>query len=87
MALTRLARKSHKGDGNFCFQLFPKEAEEVERMYGSDALKGMKYARAFSGFNWSYRAAKKDIVLLCDYFKKDFKKEKITSSPMVGRYQ
>lgn len=73
-----LARKSHKGDGNFCFQLFPKEAEEVERMYGSDALKGMKYARAFSGFNWSYRAAKKDIVLLCDYFKKDFKKEKIT---------
>lgn len=73
-----LARKSHKGDGNFCFQLFPKEAEEVERIYGSDALKGLKYARAFSGFNWSYRAQKKDIVLLCDYYKKEFKKEKIT---------
>ncbi len=73
-----LARKSHKGDGNFCFQLFPKEAEEVEREYGSDALKGLKYARAFSGFNWSYRAAKKDIVLMCQYDKKEFKKEKIT---------
>jgi len=73
-----LARKSHKGDGNYCFQLFPKEAEEVEAQYGSDALKGMKYARSFSGFNWSYRAARKDIVLLCDYFKKDFKREKIT---------
>lgn len=73
-----LARKSHKGDGNFCFQLFPKEAEEVGREYGSDALKGLKYARSFSGFNWSYRAAKKDIVLLCDYYKKEFKKEKIT---------
>lgn len=73
-----LARKSHKGDGMFCFQFFPKEAEEVEKEYGSDALKGLKYARAFSGFNWSYRAAKKDIVLLCDYYKKDFKKEKIT---------
>lgn len=73
-----LARKSHKGDGNFCFQLFPKEAEEVEREYGSNALKGLKYARSFSGFNWSYRAAKKDIVLLCQYDKKDFKKEKIT---------
>lgn len=73
-----LARKSHKGDGNFCFQLFPKEAEEVEREYGSNALKGLKYARSFSGFNWSYRAAKKDIVLLCDYYKKEFKKEKIT---------
>lgn len=73
-----LARKSHKGDGNFCFQLFPKEADEVEREYGSNALKGLKYARSFSGFNWSYRAAKKDIVLLCQYDKKEFKKEKIT---------
>lgn len=73
-----LARKSHKGDGNFCFQFFPREAEEVEAEYGSDALKGLKYARSFSGFNWSYRAAKKDIVLICDYYKKDFKKEKIT---------
>jgi hypothetical protein len=73
-----LARKSHKGDGNFCFQLFPREAEDVEREYGYNALKGLKDARAFSGFNWSYRAAKKDIVLLCDYYKKEFKKEKIT---------
>lgn len=73
-----LARMSHKGDGNYCFQLFPKEAEEVEREYGSSALKGLKYARSFSGFNWSYRAAKKDIVLLCDYYEKEHKKEKIT---------
>jgi hypothetical protein len=73
-----LARKSHKGDGNYCFQLFPKEREEVEKEYGSDALKGLKYARSFSGFNWSYRAAKRDIVLMCQYDKKDFKKEKIT---------
>lgn len=73
-----LARKSHKGDGNYCFQLFPKETEEVVELYGSDATKGMKYARSFSGFNWSYRSAKKDIVLICQYDKKDFKKEKIT---------
>ena len=73
-----LARKSHKGDGNYCFQLFPKEAEEVEKKYGSDALKGLKYARSFSGFNWSYRAARKDIVLMCEYDQKEFKKEKIT---------
>lgn len=73
-----LARRSHKGDGNYAFQLFPKEVEEVEMKYGSDAIKGLKYARSFSGFNWSYRAAKKDIVLICDYYKKQFKKEKIT---------
>ncbi len=73
-----LARKSHKGDGGYCFQLFPKEREEVEKEYGSNALKGLKYARSFSGFNWSYRAAKRDIVLMCQYDKKDFRKEKIT---------
>lgn len=73
-----LARKSHKGDGNFCFQLFPKEADEVEKEYGSNALKGLKYARSFSGFNWSYRAAKRDIVLMCQYDQKTFKKERIT---------
>lgn len=73
-----LARKSHKGDGNFCFQLFPKEAEDVQREYGSDAIKNLKFARSFQGFNWSYKAAKKDIVLMCDYYKKEFKHEKIT---------
>ncbi len=73
-----LARKSHKGDGGFCFQLFPKYSDEVEKEYGSDALKGLKYARSFAGFNWSYRAAKRDIVLMCQYDQKDFKKEKIT---------
>jgi hypothetical protein len=73
-----LARKSHKGDGNFCFQFFPREAEEVEKEFGSNALKGLKYARSFSGFNWSYRAARKDIVLLCDYYMKEIKKERIT---------
>ncbi len=73
-----LARKSHKGDGTYCFQLFPREREEVEKEYGSDALKGLKYARSFSGFNWSYRAAKRDIVLMCQYDKKEFRKKKIT---------
>lgn len=73
-----LARKSHKGDGNYCFQLFPKERDEVVREYGSDAIKGLKYARSFSGFNWSYRASKRDIVLMCEYDKKEFKKDKIT---------
>ena len=73
-----LARKSHKGDGGFCFQLFPKEKDVVAEEYGSDAVKNLKCARSFGGFNWSYRAAKKDIILMCDYYKKDFKKTKIT---------
>jgi hypothetical protein len=73
-----LARKSHKGDGNFCFQFFPKEVEEAKKEFGSDVTKGLKFARSFSGFNWSYRSNKKDIVLICDYYKKDYKRERIT---------
>lgn len=73
-----LARKSHKGDGGYCFQLFPKEADEIAQEYGNDAIKGLKYARSFQGFNWSYRAARKDIGLICDYYKKEFKRKKIT---------
>jgi hypothetical protein len=73
-----LARKSHKGDGNFAFQLFPMERDDVAREYGSDAVKNLKCARNFEGFNWSYRAAKKNIVLLADYYQKKFKKERIT---------
>lgn len=73
-----LARKSHKGDGAFAFQFFPMELELAIKQFGSDIAKNMKFARSFSGFNWSYRAAKKDILLMCDYYQKDYKKEKIT---------
>lgn len=73
-----LARKSHKGDGAFCFQFYPKEREEAIREFGSDVVKGLKFARSFGGFNWSYRAAKKDIVLIADYYEKTYKKERIT---------
>lgn len=73
-----LARRSHKGDGNFCFQLFPREKDDVAAEYGSDAVKNLKCARNFQGFNWSYRAAKKEIVLISDFYKKEFKKQRIT---------
>jgi len=73
-----LARKSHKGDGQYAFQLFPKTVEEAVDIYGSDIKKGLKYARNVRGFNWSYRSGKNDIILICDYYKKEYKKKKIT---------
>lgn len=72
-----LARKSHKGDGHWCFQLFPMEREEAIKVYGSDVVKGMDFARNVGGFSWSYAAAKKDIVLIADFYRKEFKREKI----------
>lgn len=72
-----LARLSHKGDGQYAFQLFPKTVEEAEDIYGKKATKGLKFRRSFAGFNWSYRSAKQDICLICDYYKKDYTRRKI----------
>lgn len=72
-----MARLSHKGDGQFAFQLFPKTVEEAEDMYGKEVTKDMKFARSFGKFNWSFRSSKQDIILFCDYYKKEYKEKKI----------
>lgn len=74
-----LARKSHKGDGRFACELFPKSAGEADEIYGSDILKDVKFTRGSSlnGFNWSYRNQKEDILLFGEFFKKRIKKVKI----------
>lgn len=74
-----LARKSHKGDGRFCTELFPKSADEAVEIYGSDILKGVSFTRSpdIGSFNWSYRNQKEDIILFAEHFKKRMKKTKI----------
>lgn len=74
-----LARQSHKGDGRFACELFPKSAGEAEELYGSDVLKGLEFVRASSveNFNWSYRNQKEDIILFAEYYRKKMKKAKI----------
>ena len=74
-----LARESHKGDGNYCFKLIPKSKEEFEEEYGQGAANDMKFIRSSSigGFNWSYQAQDKEVVLVAEYFVKVKKKEKI----------
>ncbi len=74
-----LARQSHKGDGRFACELFPKSIDEAEELYGSDVLKNVKFSRTpnAGGFNWSYRNQQEDIMLFGEYFKKRMKKAKI----------
>ncbi|HJY22906.1 MAG TPA: hypothetical protein VJ279_08485 [Hanamia sp.] len=74
-----LARKSHKGDGRFACELFPKSAEEAVELYGSDILKDVQFTRdsSVAEFNWSYRNQKEDILLFGEYFRKRTKKTKI----------
>src|SRR3990167_79590 len=74
-----LARQSHKGDGRFACELFPKSAGEAEELYGSEVLKDVRFTRnaGVNGFSWSYRNQQEDIMLFGEYFRKRIKKTKI----------
>ncbi len=72
-----LARESHKGDGNYCFQLYPKSKEEFKEEFGEEATEDMKFSRGIGDFSWSYNTQKKDIILICDFYEKKRKKIKI----------
>jgi hypothetical protein len=79
-----LAREPHKGDGRFCFELFPKSREEFEEDYPNIDLSGIDFTRNVDGFNWSYSNNQEDILLLCDFYEK--KKKKKTIVRLVNGY-
>lgn len=72
----QLARYSHKGDGRFCFELFPKEVEEFQEEYPDIDISRISFRRDFSGFNWSYLNDSTKILMIADYYEKK-KKETI----------
>jgi len=72
-----LARDSHKGDGRFCGEISPMTKKAFMELYGKDALEYMKFTRSLSGFSWSFTNEKEDIVLVCDFYEKKKRKEKI----------
>ena len=72
-----LARKSHKGDGRYCAELYPMTREDFEDEFGEEAAKKMKFTRNLSGFDWSFQNEQKEIVLVCDFYEKKTKRETI----------
>lgn len=72
-----LARKSHKGDGRFCAELYPMTRKDFEEEFGKEIASEMTYTRSLSGFNWSFQNEKEEIVLVCDYYEKKKKRTTI----------
>jgi hypothetical protein len=72
-----LARLSHKGDGKFCFELFPKEKEEFEEENPNVDIRSLSYRRDFAGFNWSYQNDNSKIIMMANYYEKKRKPETI----------
>lgn len=73
----KIARYSHKGDGQFCFQLFPKDADEFKEEYPDTPINSLSFRRDFAGFNWSYQNDNSKIVVVADYYEKRRKEESI----------
>lgn len=66
----QLARRSHKGDGRFCFELFPMDKDDFKQDFPKVSLAKIDFSRKFSSFNWSYINGNTPIVLVCDYYEK-----------------
>lgn len=84
-----LSRYSHKGDGRFCFELFPMSKEDFESEYPDVDISKVTFRRDFGGFNWSYVNGSTPIIMVCDYYEKKKKKFKIvrTSDGQIIRYK
>jgi hypothetical protein len=72
-----LAKYSHKGDGRFCFELFPRSKDDFKEEYPDINLNNVTFKKAMAGFNWSYTNDNTNIILLADYYEKKKKQVKI----------
>lgn len=71
-----IAREKHKGDGEYCFELYPKTEDELKEMY-PDISFSAGSGSGGNDFKWSYTIGQKKVHLLCEYYKKKKKKIKI----------
>lgn len=75
---------SHKGDGNYCGEMFMMSKKEFEDQFGNKATKNMKFRKEQSslfGYNWSYGTGKngEEMVMIGDFYEKKPKMQKIVT--------
>jgi hypothetical protein len=81
------ARFSHKGDGQFCFELRPYELEEFKNdpQFKNVDTSKISFNRAFAGYNWSYLNGNEKTLMVCDFYEK--KKKEVKIIQLVTRIQ
>jgi hypothetical protein len=80
----KVSKYSHKGDGNFCFQLFPKEKELFQIEYPDVPVNTLSFRRDVAGFNWTYQNANDQIIIVGDFYEKQSKKQTIVQVRDIG---
>jgi hypothetical protein len=73
----QLARYSHKGDGRYQFELFPRELETFKEENPKIRVDKVSFNRSFGGFNWSYLNGNEKILIVADYYEKKKREVKI----------
>jgi len=76
----QLARYSHKGDGRFCFELFPMSKDDFKEEYPDIDVERLSFKRGFAGFNWSYLNDTTPTLIIADYYEKKKKETKIVET-------
>lgn len=73
-----MATESHKGDGEYCFEIYPMKLDHFERLYGKKYTKDMSFKNNFKEFGWSYESKNGEkVVLVCEYYYKVYEKTKL----------
>ena len=73
-----LARASHKGDGQFSFEIYPMTEDDFKRTFPNVDVANLSYRRDLGSFSWSYTNSNdQKYLLVCEYYEKKKKKTKI----------
>lgn len=72
-----MARETHKGDGEFCFEIIPMIKADFEQKFGKEAANQLTYTRTIDDYNWSYTDNQEKIALVAYYYEKVKKNAKI----------
>lgn len=83
-----MAKDDSKLDGRFCGETFPVYKERAQQEFGIEidgaqskgggTNKGkIKATGNVGNFRWSYQSQGEDVIIICDYYEKNTKKEKI----------
>jgi len=73
-----LARASHKGDGQYSFELFPMLEDDFLQKFPNIKRESLGYQRDIEGFSWSYQdSQQRKTVLVCEYYEKKKRRTRI----------
>lgn len=71
------AQKRHKGDGDYCFRIYPFTEEQFKKEYPHVDTSKITFSGSMQDFRWAYVNHTKKIVLVCEFFEKITEKKKI----------